>query len=179
MLPWIAVGPLPHTSGAALRLRSTASNMKEGLPASLNLRHVLLWVLAYAFWLVATAACVAAVIQVRSMVNVLWIILGGDRYSLGLVNQVILLLGGLVGFIYVMLLESYYRESITLGKQRPEAEDEISGQTPALRPSRLPRWVTGGGLDALLRRFVITTAVPLGIIVLSLAIVDVAVRGLQ
>jgi hypothetical protein len=153
--------------------------MKTEIPASLNLRQALLYVLAYAFWLVATAACVMAIIQLRSTVNVLWVILGGDRYSLSLVNQVILLLGGFAAFVYVMLLESHYRESITPGKQRPAARDDNSEQASASRQGRLPRWLTGGGLDVLLRRFALTTAVPLGVVALSLVTLEVAVRALH
>jgi hypothetical protein len=153
--------------------------MKTESPSSLTPRCVLLYLLAYLLWLVAIAACIMAVIQVRSMVNVLWIMLGGDRYSLGLVNQVVLLLGGFAAFIYVMLLESHYRESITPERQRPEARDNILGQAPALRQARRPRWLTGGGLDELLRRFALTTAVPLGIVALSLVVVAVAVGTLQ
>jgi hypothetical protein len=153
--------------------------MKTESPSPLTPRRVLLYVLAYALWLVATAACVMAVIQVRSMVNVLWIMLGGDRYSLGLVNQAVLLLGGLAAFIYMMLLESHYRESITPERQRPETTDDISGQAPASRRARRPRWLTGGGLGELLRRFAITTVVPLGIVALSLVVVAVTVGARQ
>ena len=135
----MAAGPRVAARVGPLFLRSTAPKMKTGLPPPLTPRGVLLYVLAYVLWLVATALCVMAVIQFRSTVNALWIILGGDHYSLGLVNQVILLLGGLIALVSVMLLESYYRESVTPKAQAPEAGGDVSGQAPALRQRRLPR----------------------------------------
>jgi hypothetical protein len=84
--------------------------MKTESHSSLTPRYVLLYLLAYALWLTTTAACAMAVIQFRSTVSVLWIVNGGDRYSLGFVNQAVFLLGGLIAFVYVILLESHYRE---------------------------------------------------------------------
>jgi hypothetical protein len=150
--------------------------MKTESPSPLTPRCVLLYVLAYVLWLVATVACVMAVIQLRSTGNAIWVILGGDRYSLDLVNQLILLLGGLTAFVYVMWLESHYRESVTHKERGPEAGGDVSGQAPALHQDRLPRWLTRGGVDVLLRRFATTTAIPLGIVVLSLATLEVAMR---
>ncbi len=149
-------------------------------PASApTLKRTLLYVLAYLLWLVNIAVCVVAVIQLRSTANVLWVALGGNRYSLGLVNQLSLLLSSLAAFIYVVFLESYYRES---GKHRaplPEASSAVPTQVQTLRPSRLSRWLNYLGLDVLLRRFAITIAIPLGVFVLSLAMLEVALRILH
>lgn len=60
--------------------------MKTNPAPPLTLKDILLYVLAYLLWLVNVVVCVAAVIQFRSTVNVLWVALGGDRYSLGLVS---------------------------------------------------------------------------------------------
>jgi hypothetical protein len=153
--------------------------MRTGLPPPVTPRDVLLYVIAYALWFVATAACAVAVIQLRSTVNALWIISGGDRYSLGFVNQVILLLGGLIALVYVMLLESYYRESVAHKQQGPDAGADASREAPAFQQRRLPRWLTRGGLGLLLRRFAVTTSVPLGMIVLSLAALELALRTIH
>ena len=67
------------------------------------------YVLAYLAWLVSIAACVAALFQFQSAVNVLGASLGANRYALRLLNQLTLLLGGLAAFIYVVFLEGYYR----------------------------------------------------------------------
>ncbi len=114
-------------------------------------RRVLPYVLAYLFWLVSIVACVPAVLQLRSAVNVLWVALGGAYWSLGLANQVTLLLGSLAAFVYIMLLEGYYR----------------NGARP------------GAGRASLLRRFAITLAVPVGVFALSLALVELALRSMR
>jgi hypothetical protein len=110
-------------------------------------RRALRQALAYLLWLVSVAACVAAVLQLRSAVNALWAALGGNRYSLGLANQVSLLLAGFAAFVYVIFLEGYYREAARRG-------------------------------TSLLRRFGVTMAVPVGVILLSLVGVEVALRAM-
>lgn len=109
-------------------------------------------VLAYLAWLVSIAACVVALLQFQSAVNVLGAALGANRYVLRLLNQVALLLGGLVVFIYVVFLEGYYRGGIHAG---------------------------GAKLGVLPRRFAKTIAIPLGIVVLCLVLVEIAWRGMN
>lgn len=128
-----------------------------------RVKDVLLHGLVYLLWLVNALVCVLAVIQLRSTVNVLWVALGGDRYSLGLVNQLCLLIGGFIAFVYVIFLEGHYRASIT-----------PSRATPA--PARWTQCLTDWGVDVLLRRFVLTTAIPLGIWLASLAVLEIAIR---
>ena len=151
--------------------------MKTELAPPQTLRRILLYALAYVLWLVNMAVCIAAIIQLRSTVNVLWVMLGGGRYSLGLANQLILFLGGLAGFMYVVFLESYYREGIAR-RVPPEAGSDVSVQAPASRQGWLSRWLTRAGMDVLLRRFAITSAIPLGVLALSLALLEVALRAL-
>jgi hypothetical protein len=155
------------------------SPIKTELAPSLTLKGILLYVLAYLLWLVSIAVCVVAVIQLRATVNVLWVALGGDRYSLGLVNQVSLLLGGFAAFVYVVFLESYYRESVKHRAPLLEASSAVPTQVPTLRPSRLSRWLNYLGLAVLWRRFAITIAIPLGVFVLSLALLEVALRAIH
>jgi len=153
--------------------------MKTELDPPLTQKDILLYVLAYLLWLVTLALCLVVVIQLRSTVNVLWAALGGDRYSLGLVNQVSLLLGGLAAFVYVVFLESYYRESVTHRVAQPEAGGAVPTQAQTLRPSRISRWLTRVGLDVLLRRFAITIAIPLGLLVVFLMMNEVAWRVMR
>jgi hypothetical protein len=105
-------------------------------------------VFAYLLWLVSSAACLVAVIQLRAAVNVLGVALGGNRYALGLANQATLLLSGLAAFVYVIFLEHYYRESV----QRR---------------------------DSLLRRFAVTIAAPIGVVLVSLGAVEVGLRVMR
>ena len=151
--------------------------MKTNTPSPLALKDILLYVLAYLLWLVNVVVCVAAIIQFRSTVNVLWVALGGDRYSLGLVNQLSLLLGGLAAFIYTVSLEGYYRQSITRRGQKPQAGGDAAAHTPA--PGRISQWLNTVGLTVLLRRFAITTAVPLSLVVVSLVMIEVAWRTMH
>jgi hypothetical protein len=143
----------------------------------LALKNILLYVLAYLLWLVNVAACIVAVIQFRSVVNVLWIALEYNRWAMGLVNQLCVLLGGLAACIYIVFLESYYRRSVARRVQKPEGGDvsaqaQISHQGPIAQRSTDPR------LAVLLRRFAVTTAIPLGLVAASLVITEIALRSL-
>ena len=153
--------------------------MKADSDPSRTPQRAIRYVLAYLLWLVNVVVCMAAVVQLRSTVNVLWIALRGDRYSLGLVNQLSLLLGGLAAFIYVVFLESYYRSSITSRGQKPHADGDAAVHTPAPPSGRISQGLDTAGLTVLLRRFMITTAIPLALVVVSLVVVEVVLRGLQ
>ena len=133
----------------------------------------LLFVLAYLLWLVSIAACIVAVIEFRSAINVLWVMTGHSRWTLGLADQLSLLLGGLVAFVYVLFLESYYRRSIAPQSQRPETGTSVSPQGQG--SGRF----NNQGLRILLRRFAWTVAVPIGLLVASLVIREAALRGLH
>jgi hypothetical protein len=140
-------------------------------------KDFLLYILAYLLWLVNVVVCLAAVIQFRSAANVLWIALGYSRWTLGVVNQLSVLLGGLAACIYVVFLESYYRRSATRRVQKPEGSD-VSLQAQVLHQGRIAQWLTDPRLAVLLRRFAVTTAIPLSLVVASLVITEVALRSL-
>ena len=136
--------------------------MKTHLIPSPTLKKFLLYGIVYLFWFINTLVCVVALIQFRSMVNVFWIAFGGDRYSLSLVNQVCVLLGGFVVFVYVIALESHYRESIASRAELASSQH-----------------LTDLGLGILLRRFAITTALPLSVWLASLGALEIAWRILS
>jgi hypothetical protein len=152
--------------------------VKTELGSPLTRKGILLYILAYVLWLVNIVVCVGVVIQFRATVNALWAALGGDRYTLSLVNQVCLLLSGFVAFVYVMFLESHYRESVTPRKRKPETSEDVSARA-STSPSRFARWLTDWGLGILLRRFAITTAIPLGMCLASLVALEIALRGIH
>ena len=143
-------------------------------------KDILLYVLAYLLWLVNIVVCLVAVIQFRSAAAILWIALGYDHWKLGMVGELILLLGGLAACIYVVFLESYYRRSVARSArtaQKPESGDDsmqalIPHQGQVAQESADPR------LAVLLRCFAVTTAIPLGLVVASLIITEVAFRSL-
>jgi hypothetical protein len=137
-------------------------------------KRILLYTLAYVLWLVNIVVCFLAVMQVRSTASALWVVMRGNPWAYGLLNQVILLVGGLIGFAYVVFLESYYREAVA--QRLPQAPARRTAVPPALGSSRFALWLTRAGLDVLLRRFVITTAIPLGVLALALLVLEVALR---
>ncbi len=126
-----------------------------------TLHDVLLYLLAYALVLVTAAVSLVAVLEFRSTLNVLWAVMGRSRYTLGLADQLALLVGGLAAFIYIVFLETYYRHGVAqpAGKavRKPETERVAQG------------WVDAG-LDVLLRRFAWTVAIPAGVLIASLAL---------
>ena len=96
-------------------MRSTVAfgmTMRINTASPLALKDILLYVLAYLLWLVNIGVCIVAVIQFRSAVTILWIALGYDHWTLGLLGELIVLLGGLAACVYVVFLESYYRQSV-------------------------------------------------------------------
>jgi hypothetical protein len=92
--------------------------------------------------------------------------LGGDRYVLMAVNQVCVLLGGFIAFAYVMVMESYLRESIAL------SHSSAAHTHKNLLVQRLTNW----GVALLFKRFAIATAIPLGVLVVCLIVFEIAVR---
>ena len=151
--------------------------MTTNTASPLALKDIVLYVLAYLLWLVNVVVCLAAIIQFRSAANVLWVALGQSRWTLGLVNQLSVLLGGLAAFIYVVFLESYYRRSVTRRVQKPEGGD-VSMQALVSHQGRIAQWSIDPRLAVLLRRFAVTTAIPLSLVVASLVIIEVALRSL-
>ena len=130
----------------------------------------LLFVLAYLLWLVSIAACMVAVIEFRSAINVLWVMTGHSRWTVGLADQLSLLLGGLVAFVYVLFLESYYRRSIVPHSQRPETGNGVSPS------SQVSGRLNKQRLCVLSRRFAWTIAVPISLSVVSLVMRQAALR---
>lgn len=131
-----------------------------------TVKNMLLYGLAYLLWFVCIIVSIVALFQILSTINVFWVTFGGDRYSLGLVNQACLLLGGLITFAYVILLENRYRESIARQVEK----------TSSLAQSRLLQKLTDWKLDVLLKQFVITTAIPIAVVVVSLLALEIALR---
>ena len=134
--------------------------MKTKIALSPGVQDLLLEGLAYLLWLVNLLVCVAALLQIGSIVNAVWIVFGGDRYSLSLVNQVWFLLGGFITFVYVMVLYGAYRDRVK--RLRQLREKDIALPAPVLDHGGLAGWLTDSSVIALLRRFAITTAIPIG-----------------
>ena len=151
--------------------------MKTKIVISPDLEDILLEGLAYLLWLVNILVCVAAVVQIASIVNALWIVFGGDRYTLTLVNQVCWLLGGFIAFVYVMVQYGVYRESTK--RVRRSVKEGSALRAPVLPQGLLAGWLTDSRVATLLRRFAITTVIPLGLAIFSRIAARVALNILR
>jgi hypothetical protein len=147
--------------------------MKADPVTRTTLPGTLLYVLAYLLWLVNVVVCIVAVVEFRSTINLLWITTGHSRWTLGLADQLSMLLGGLVAFVYVVFLESYYRRSVTQQGQKPKMGNDVSPQ------GRGSQWSNNSGLYVLLQRFAWTTAIPIGLVVVSRVMREAAFRFLH
>ena len=135
-----------------------------------RLYDILLHVLAYVLLLVTMVVCLAAVLEFRLSINVLWAVMRRSPYTLGLADQISLLVGGLLAFVYTVFLEGYYRNGVT---QR--GDKDKSG-----RPrGRAAHWLAAAGLEVLLRRFAWTVAIPAGVLIISLALRPMAFNLLR
>ena len=86
--------------------------VKAGVMSPASWQRILFYILVYLLWVVNVVVCTATIIEFRSTVNAFWLITGHSFETLGLANQLILLLGGLVVLVYVLFLESYYRRCV-------------------------------------------------------------------
>lgn len=128
-----------------------------------KLEGLLLSALAYLLWLINLGVGIVAVIQTQSALDVTVPLRGGSQYTLNLMNQLSLLVGGFIVFIYSIFLHSHYHESIV---QPGQSEDGSAGDRPP--------GFAGRAVRVLLRRFTVTTAVLLAVIVLALVILELA-----
>ena len=119
-------------------------------------KDILLYAVAYLLWFVNILVCVEAIIQSLALIDLFWAVTRSDRYALSLVNQAFLLVGGFIAFVYVMSLEHNYRACV----------DHEETDAPA----------RNGRLRILLRYFARTTAIPLTICLVALAVLWVSVR---
>jgi hypothetical protein len=114
-----------------------------------------------------------AVVEFRSTINMLWVMTGHSRWTLGVADQLSVLLGGLVAFVYIVFLESYYRRNVTQQSTKSETVNDVSS------PSRVSQRLDNLGLYVLLWRFAWTIAIPIGLLVASLVMRRAAFRFLH
>ncbi len=138
---------------------------------------IALYVLAYALWIVTILMTVQAVLQVRMAANAVSAAGGIDRYTLSLIDQVCLLIGGFIGFVYVMYIEHLYRDGVTLRIQGHGPDGPASPPLP-LPKGGVMRLLATWNVDILLERFALTFAIPLAVYLLALAVQYLAVGAL-
>ena len=138
-----------------------------------TVKDMLLFVLAYLLWLVSIVACIVAVVELRSTMNLLWVMAGHSRWTLGVADQLSVLLGGVVALVYIMFLESYYRRSIAQRSEKPGDGNDVLSQ------NQVSGRLNDQRLCVLLRRFAWTIAIPIGLSVVSLVMRQAALRLLR
>ncbi len=151
--------------------------MNTNTIAGRSLREIALYALAYLLWLATTLASIVAVLEIRLAVNTVCVLGRVDTYTLGVINQVCLLLVGFIAFVYVIYLEHYYREGVRLRcKPRPDESASLARVVPK---GRVWEWLAGLGIDILARRFVWSFAIPLFLFFLSSTIVEMTLRAME
>lgn len=143
--------------------------------SNLTKRDIFNYLLAYILWFIMMGVGWLAVSQTRMMLNVLWPVLGGNRWVLRAVDRwgmVILVMAWLGA---VVTLENYYRGAIS--QTRLRRERAAVGGSPLPRTTStnpviqcLARWE----LDLLARRFAITIAIPIGLFLVTYTIKQLA-----
>ena len=148
----------------------------------LTWHDVLGYVIAYALWLVTAALGFLALLQTRSMINIVWPILGGSRWVLRAVDRFALLALGIIWVLYAILAEDRFRSSVTLSRQRRfkasmpvVAEQQARQERQTKSMSVLDRL----GLSLLVRRCTLAAAAPAMILIVTYLIEQIVLQALQ
>ena len=132
----------------------------EGINKRISVRDVPKYVLGYVCWISTAAVTALSILLIRNMLNLVWPLLGGNRWALRAIDRFGLVLMGLGWLVFVLFLENHYRTGVSTGLQRRmrPAGPLALGSGRAI-PRALRRW----GLDLLALRFVRTLAIPLAL----------------
>jgi hypothetical protein len=124
------------------------------------------YALAYLGWLLTAAVGMLAVFQTRTMINVMWPVLGGSQWTLRAIDRFGLLILGLMWLVFVIFVEQHFRSAITaVRERRRKREQEPTTASPRAavprHQGRMMRFLHRLGLDILAARFVPTLMLPL------------------
>jgi len=132
----------------------------EMINERLSVRDVLKYSLSYVCWISTAAVTLLSILLMRNTLNVVWPLLGGNRWALRPIDRFGLVLMGMGWLVFVLFLEHYYRTGVSTALRR---RLQAAGQ-PALGSGRaIPRALRRWGLDLLTLRFVRTLAIPLAL----------------
>ena len=132
----------------------------EGINRRFSLRDVPKYVLGYVCWIATAAVTILSILLIRNMLNLVWPLLGGNRWALRAIDRFGLVLMGLGWLVFVLFLESYYRTGVSTGLQR---RLRPAGQLALASDRAIPRALRRWGLDLLALRFVRTLVIPLAL----------------
>jgi hypothetical protein len=134
----------------------------EEMEPKLTAGDIFGYALAYLCWFCTAAIGMLAVFHTRDMINVIWPVLGGNRWVLRAVDRFALLFIGLIWLVYVIFIEQYYRSSITVVRDRRFKARIAPSARPIPPPQgRMMKMLWKLGLDVLASRFVPTFFFPL------------------
>ena len=134
----------------------------------MTLGDVLRYVLAYICWALSALLGFLTFWEMRSAINVLWPVFGGNRWAMGAIDRLALLFLGLVLLVYILAAEHLYRSSISIAREtRSRAELGLPVPPSRARENRGLQRLREWGLDVLARRLVPLVGVPLALYVLA------------
>jgi len=140
----------------------------EEISPRLTVMDLLGYLLAYVCWLFTASLSILTVLLMRNALNILWPLMGGNRWVLRAADRFGLVFLGLVWLVYVIFAENYFRSSITdvrLRRAKTRARPLLRAAETQLDPGT--RVLRRLGLDILLQRVVPTVAGPVAVLALS------------
>ena len=124
----------------------------------MKIRDLLAYAIGYAFWFIAAAITLVAVFQARNTLNTIWPVFGNSnqwRWLLRPIDRFGLLFLGLVWLVYVIFIEHYYREGVTvLRMKRDGLHTNILIEN--IPQNKVMRFLRRLGLDVLGWRIIVT-----------------------
>jgi hypothetical protein len=137
-------------------------------------REALAYLLAYALWIVLSAATGLALLMLRSAVSPLMtVLLARNTYyqmhvvelggTVNSIDRLFLIVFAIIWLVFMLWMEEYFRTSIVKARER-RARAALAEDGKPVAETALQRW----SLDLLLRRAAVVALFPLGVLVLLL-----------
>jgi hypothetical protein len=165
---WLVAQPVPMIK---------EKNVVEEIQPKLTVVDVLRYLVAYACWIISALLSMLTLLITRNALNVVWPLLGGNRWLLRAVDRFGLVFLGLVWLVYVIFVEQHYRLSITAVRTRRGNPQTGTPPTPTSIPRNpVMRFLRKLGLDILARRFVSTMIPPLALLAVAYVTEQVVLR---
>ena len=143
--------------------------------------EVLIYVSAYAGWVLTTLLGLVAVFYTRQVLNMLWRAIGVHAgIGPGIINLRVRFCDMVGTFILLLLwavfaffTEHHYRSSVDAVRRRRLEEEPIRSKATASQNKRLREW----GIDILGRRFLIMTSIPVILFAVAFLIGQITLWG--
>ena len=125
-----------------------------------SVRDLSKYMLGYVCWILTAVVAMLSILLIRNTLNIVWPLLGGNRWALRPIDRFGLVLMGLGWLIFVLFLEHYYRTGVSTAlRRRLQSAGRLAPGSDRAIPRALRRW----DLDLLALRFVRTLAIPLAL----------------